>query len=375
MLRKIINIKTLKIFILIIFLSACDHESKNATGKDAKLPMLLVSADIFTVVATGIASGPIISGSLKAKKQADLRAEVPSIVMKVIKDNGDRVEEGDLLVQLDDNTFRQALGSSQEAEHLAQQSFVQAERQLKRLETLSASGAVSRQVIEDAELHRNSTKSELASAHTRVVQDLQQFERTKIRAPFAGIVSNREISNGDTVQIGKALLNVIDPDSIYFEGFISADGVLQVKVGQLVTFHVGGYREQIFAGVVDRINPMADPSTRQVGVQVKIINDNNLTVGLFAEGHVQTQAVQSLSVLNSCLVQEGDKNYVWRIYHGVLNKIEVKLGPRDLQSGNYSILSGLQEGDQVLRHPRGALFEGLSVKIEQLVANDLNRKQ
>jgi len=329
------------------------------------LPMLITPQDLVEISTSEIASGPVISGSLQAQKQADLRSEVPAIVMQVLKDDGDTVEKGDLLVRLDDTAFRQSLNSAQEAERVAQQSFDQAERQLSRLKTLSSTGAVSIQAEEDAELRRSTAQSELAGARTRVVQESQQLARTEVRAPFAGIVGGREVSSGDTAQVGMALLKVIDPTSIRFEGFIPSDQIRLIDIGQIVNFRVNGQSDQEFEGRIERINPMADPSTRQVGVQVAITGKYDLTVGLFAEGRVQTEVKQGISVPESSLVREGDQVYVWRIKNGVLNKIAVVAGDRDTQSGAYAINSGLIEGDLVLRHPLGALVDGARIELKQ----------
>ena len=64
----------------------------------------------------------------------------------------------------------------------------------------------------------------------------QQLERTEVRAPFDGIVSDRKVSAGDTAQVGKELLKVIDPTSLRFEGLVSADSIGEVKAGQHVWF-------------------------------------------------------------------------------------------------------------------------------------------
>jgi len=329
------------------------------------LPMLITPQDLVEISTSEIASGPVISGSLQAQKQADLRSEVPAIVMQVLKDDGDTVEKGDLLVRLDDTAFRQSLNSAQEAERVAQQSFDQAERQLSRLKTLSSTGAVSIQAEEDAELRRSTAQSELAGARTRVVQESQQLARTEVRAPFAGIVGGREVSSGDTAQVGMALLKVIDPTSIRFEGFIPSDQIRLIDIGQIVNFRVNGQSDQEFEGRIERINPMADPSTRQVGVQVAITGKYDLTVGLFAEGRVQTEVKQGISVPESSLVREGDQVYVWRVKNGALNKIAVVAGARDTQSGAYAIDSGLADGDLVLRHPLGALVDGARIELKQ----------
>lgn len=356
--------KTLIALSLAALLSACGA-SKDAPAKETKQSMLIVKEDLVTISSSRIASGPIISGSLEAKKQADLRAEVSAIVVQVVKDNGDKVQSGDLLVRLDDTIYRQALLSSQEAERAAQQSFDQAERQFNRLKALSTSGAVSTQAKEDAELRRNAAQSELAAARARLAQDAQQLARTQVRAPFAGVVGSRVASNGDTAQVGKALLKVIDPSSIRFEGFVPSDQISQVKVGQAVSFYVNGSHDQLFEGKVERINPVADTSTRQVGVQVTLKDTKNLTVGLFAEGRVQSLTQQGLSIPETSLIQQGDHAYVWRVQQNVLNKVEIKLGTRDVQSGDYAVNSGLKEGDNILRHPRGILVEGAQVSMEK----------
>ncbi|GGY68698.1 MexH family multidrug efflux RND transporter periplasmic adaptor subunit [Cellvibrio zantedeschiae] len=360
--------KTLIALGLAALLSACGA-SKEAPSKETKQAMLVVKEDLVTISSSRVASGPIISGSLEAKKQADLRAEVSAIVVQVLKDNGDKVQAGDLLVRLDDTIYRQALISSQEAERAAQQSFDQAERQFNRLKALSTSGAVSTQAREDAELRRNAAQSELAAARARLAQDTQQLARTQVRAPFAGVVGNREASNGDTAQVGKALLKVIDPSSIRFEGFVPSDQIQHVKVGQAVNFYVNGSRDLMHEGKVERINPVADTSTRQVGVQVSLKDTKNLTVGLFAEGRVQSLTEQSLTIPETSLVQQGDHAYIWRVQQGKLNKVEIQLGTRDVQSGDFAIKSGLNEGDTILRHPRGILVDGALVSVEKTPAN------
>jgi membrane fusion protein (multidrug efflux system) len=358
---------------LAALLSACGA-SKDAPAKEATQSMLIVKEDLVNISASRVASGPIISGSLDAKKQADLRAEVSAIVVQVLKDNGDKVQTGDLLVRLDDTIYRQALLSSQEAERAAQQSFDQAERQFNRLKALSTSGAVSTQAKEDAELRRNAAQSELAAARTRLAQDSQQLARTQVRAPFAGVVGNRMASNGDTAQVGKALLKVIDPSSIRFEGFVPSDQIQQVNLGQAVSFYVNGSHDQLFEGKVERINPVADTSTRQVGVQVSLKDTKNLTVGLFAEGRIHSITQQTLTIPETSLIQQGDHAYVWRVQHNVLNKVELKLGTRDVQSGDYAVNEGLKEGDTILRHPRGSLIEGVKVTLEKTPANTAKKE-
>ena len=140
-------------------------------GRPAPAAPLLISAeDLLTVRNSALASGPSITGSIQPERRADLRAEVPAIVLQVLKENGEPVRRGDLLVRLDDTAIRDGLASAEAATRAAHQAFEQAERQLERLKTLRSSGMASAQALDDAEIRRNNAQSDLEAAKTRVVQ-------------------------------------------------------------------------------------------------------------------------------------------------------------------------------------------------------------
>jgi multidrug resistance efflux pump len=102
-------------------------------------------------------------------RRADLRAEVAAVVVQVLKDNGEAVKAGDLLMRLDDTSLRDGLASSEESLRASTQAFVQAERTVQRLKTLQAQGMTSTQALEDAEVRRNSTQSDWTASRARVV--------------------------------------------------------------------------------------------------------------------------------------------------------------------------------------------------------------
>src|SRR5690606_41563795 len=186
------------------------------------------------------------------ERRADLRAEVPAIVLAVLKENGDPVRRGDLLVRLDPTAIRDALTSAEASARAADLAYQQAERQYQRLLKLRQENMVSAQQLEDAEIQRNSAQSEAEAARTRVVAARQQLERTEVRAPFDGIVSDRKVSAGDTAAVGKELMQVIDPTSMRYEGRVSADRVGEVAAGQRVTFRIQGFAETAFTRSEER---------------------------------------------------------------------------------------------------------------------------
>lgn len=364
---------SLIILTLMLSLAACNRTetAKNAektgqsgtSGAGSEAVLQITQEDIVTIQSNALASGPVITGSIQPERRADLRAEVSSVVLQVLKENGEAVKKGDLLVRLDDTSIRDLMTSAEQAARASAQSLDQAERQLQRLKTLRASGMTSMQLLEDAEIRRNNAQSDLVAARARTVQARQQLQRTEVRAPFDGIVSERKVSAGDTAQTGKELVKVIDPTSMRFQGLVSADKINQVNLGQPVSFRINGY-EQDFTGKVKRVDPAANPTTRQVEVMVEFVDAKQPRVsGLYAEGRIEAASTQNLMIKNSCLTREGDKSYAWRVKDGVLKKVALVIGERDARRGDYAVKSGLLEGDKLIRNPVSTLKDGQRVTL------------
>jgi membrane fusion protein, multidrug efflux system len=350
--------------LLALAVAACNKgPDAGKTGAVNTAPLILSAEDLHTVRSSALASGPAITGSIQPERRADLRAEIQSVVLQVLKENGDAVRRGDVLVRLDDTAIRDSLASAEATLRAATQAFEQSGRQLERMKTLRGSGMTSAQALEDAEIRRNTTQSEVEAARARMVLARQQLQRTEVRAPFDGVVSDRKVSAGDTAQIGKELLKVIDPTSMRFEALVSADHVGEVKAGQAVHFRVHGYGEQEFAGKVRRLNPSANPTTRQVEMLVDFVGEKQPRLaGLYAEGRVQTESRTSLTVPASAVVRDGDTASAWRLKDNKLQKVKLGIDQRDARTGDFVLKSGLTEGDQVIRHPTALLKDNQPVQ-------------
>jgi RND family efflux transporter MFP subunit len=337
----------------------------NGVSAAAQAPVLISAEDILTVRSNALASGPSITGSVQPERRADLRAEVSAVVLQVLKENGDPVRRGDLIVRLDDTSIRDTLTSAEASATAAVQAYEQAERQYQRVVKLRESSLVSTQQVEDAEIRRNTAQSDREAARTRVVTARQQLQRTEVRAPFDGIVSDRKVSVGDTAQIGKELVRVIDPHSLRFEGLVSADNIGEVKAGQRVVFRVHGFADRDFMGTIARVNPAANATTRQVEVLVNFADQKQQpdVAGLYAEGHVETHRTAAITIPATALVREGDAAFAWQVKDSALHKVSLSLGDRDPRSGEFVLKSGLSEGDTLLRYPTSTLQNGQPVEM------------
>lgn len=371
---------------LVCVLAACGDKSERAAAgastaqsrpsgvaaakADAAAVLLLAPEDLLTVRASVLASGPVITGSVQPERRADLRAEVAAVVVQVVRDNGEAVRAGDLLFRLDDISIRDSLMSAEETLRASTQSLEQAERQVQRLKTLQQQGMMSMQALEDAEVRRNNGQSDQVAARARVTSARQMLRRTEVRAPFDGVVSERKASAGDTVQIGKELAKVIDPRSMRFEGLVSADRMQELKAGQAVSFRVNGFGQGDFIGRLRRIDATANATTRQVEVIVDFVDSAAAprVSGLFAEGRIEAGRSQALTVPESALVRSGEAAHAWRVGSNALAKVAVKLGDRDVRSGEVPVLAGLAAGDRVLRNPSRTLVDGQKIEFAAAAA-------
>ena len=171
-------------------LAACGRPGKPEAatpGVAASAATLLLAAEDLRSVSSRLqATGPVITGSLQPERRADLRAEVGALVQQVIKDNGDAVRSGDLLVRLDDSAIRDSLNSADEAVRAASQAFEQTERQVQRLKTLQGQGMTSMQALEDTEVRRNNAQSDLVAARARAATARQQLAARRCARPSTG---------------------------------------------------------------------------------------------------------------------------------------------------------------------------------------------
>ena len=353
-------------------LAGCHKSGTSGPADAASAPaatLLISPEDLRTVSLQTYASGPVITGSVEPERRADLRAEISAVVLQVLKENGEVVHRGDLLVRLDDTSIRDSLQSAEESSRAAAQGLDQAQRAFTRVKTLQAEGMSSQQALDDAEVRRNTAQSDRVAADARTVTARQQLTRTEVRAPFDGVVSDRKVSAGDTAAVGKELLKVIDPGSMRFEGLVSADRMGDIHPGQAVQFRINGFDKGDFAGTVRHVDASADSVTRQVSVIVDFAPGTAPKVaGLYAEGRISSGDSKALLLPESTIVKEGDRAYVWRLGKGVLAKVPVTLGDRDARLGNVVVLTGIAAGDRLLRTPGSSLADGQKYELAKPAA-------
>ena len=324
-----------------------------------------VGKEGIVVTATGdIRTGPAISGTMTPQQSATLRSEISGPVVQTYVEQGQAVRKGQSLVRIDDTAIRDALLSMQSAQRSAKLGLDNATRDAERQQRLETAGAVAPRDVEASQRMLASAQAGMADAQSRLTAAQQQLAKTTFRAPFDGLVSERPVNAGDVVQPGTAIVTVVNPASMRLEGSIPAEQLSALKLGTPVLFTVNGYGAQTFTGRIDRINPTADPATRQVRVYVTIPNEKSALVGgLFADGRVATESRRGIMVPTAAVDERGISPIVLRIKDGVVERVPVQQGVRDNASDQVELGAGVTAGDTLLASAAQGLAPGTRVRI------------
>jgi RND family efflux transporter MFP subunit len=345
-------------------LGSCGRD-RGAEAEEGGTPVTVIGAETVVVAdSTLLQTGPLVSGTLTPARDAEVRAEVAGTVLETFVEPGQRVKRGTLLGRIDDRAVRDQYLSAKAAVRSAEQNLQVARRDAERNERLAAAGAVAEREREAAASAAASADAALADAQARLALAQKELGYTQVRSPIDGVVSERQATGGDVVQTGNPLFTIVDPRSLELEGTVAADQVGRLKRGAPVEFTVSGYAGRSFTGTVDRINPAADPATRQVRVYATLPNaDQGLVAGLYAEGRIGTDRRKVLLVPISAVDQRGVTPAVLVLRGGRVAQQGVELGVRDPATDRIEVRAGLQAGDTVLTGAATALVPGTMVRV------------
>jgi RND family efflux transporter MFP subunit len=245
----------------------------------------------------------------------------------------------------------------------AESQLAVAQREEERTKQLVAAGAVAQRDADVARGNVAAAEAALADARSRLASAETSLADAVIRSPLNGIVASRVVNAGDVVTAGAELFTIIDPSSMRLEAAVPARDLRALRPGASVRFSVRGYDES-FDGRIERIGPRADAATGQVPIFVTIMNANGrLIAGLFAEGRVATESADGLVVPMNAVNTAGDTPWVVRVTNGVAEKIPVTIGLRDPHTETLQIVSGVNQGDILLRGAAQGITPGTPVQV------------
>jgi multidrug efflux system membrane fusion protein len=300
------------------------------------------------------------SGRLVAVDYVEIRPQVSGIIEKVNFEDGQIVQKGDVLFNIDPRPYEAAVANARAEVAAAQEDSEYAQKELKRAEELLKTGAISQAGYDQRINAQKTNKSAINGANARLKAALVDLDHAAIKAPISGRIARPEITEGNLVSATSAplLTSIVSDKEIYgdFEvdeqtylSFVRAKAGQDVAAEQAVPVKLSLPNDKKeYQGVIKSFDNRINPSNGTIRARAVFGNeDNALLPGMFAKVRIGSTGKENvITVPEKAVLTDQSRKFVYVVADGAATYREVKLG--DSVDGNRIVFSGLQPGDKVI---------------------------
>jgi RND family efflux transporter MFP subunit len=302
-----------------------------------------------------------LTGSLRGMKEADLAANASGRVIRTFVERGDEIKAGTVVAQLD--TSAAAL-SLQQASVDVDTSKVQDainKADCARYDQLKAKGAISPLEYDQSVAKCKTAPLNLLSSQARQNIAAKNVGDGTIRAPFAGIISERYVEVGEYVEASSKVVSIVQSGDLRLQFTVPEANVAQVTIGADVSFTVAAYPDRTFHGKVRYVSGAVRETTRDLVTEAVVNNDDkSLRAGMFANVSLLTGTQTLPSVPLAAVFVRQEKKRVYVVANGQLQERVLQFGPEI--NGRLSIEYGVKTGEKVAVGNLSNLLNGESVE-------------
>jgi membrane fusion protein (multidrug efflux system) len=312
--------------------------------KEKKQPVEVAQAKTGT-----ISSSLVTTATLDPDRQVTMIAETTGVVNRITVDEGNMVREGQLLATLSDREKQVKL----------QQSNVRLENAKQEMERKQAS--FNAKIISASEFEKAKYELSVAVEDRNAAQ--VELDRSIIRAPFSGVITQRFIEKGQNINMQSQLFTIVDADPLEAKVYLPEREILGIRPNQQVALALNAQKDVTFNGIIRQINPSVDPKTGTIKVTVEVTKTPSaVRPGSFVDVKLETQRHENtLLVPKKALMEEAGERFVFVIHKDKAARRTVSVGFVDDQ--NVEILSGVNNGETVVTSGQGSLRDGSKTEI------------
>ena len=331
--------------VLVILAAGCARENDESDRPSERIVTVETSPVIerdWQIVARAV-------GNLVADEQVVIRNEVAGIIRRIEAREGDVVEEGDVLLRLDDEKLRLEVKR-------AEARYDHARATLMRRRPLFEQELISEAELIEAESNYKSADADLMLARRRL-------DDATVRAPINGILGRRYMSPGDFAPVGAQFFDLVKMDVLKLDFDLPESYLPALRTGQLVRVRSPAYREKNFEGEVYFVDPVVRAETRTVRLRGLVDNaDLLLRPNMFVTAELDLITMENAVVIPEAAVIGALDGY--RVFlvdeDNVAQRRDIKLGERE--PGWLQVEEGLQAGDIVVTAGHQRLYPGLRIR-------------
>ncbi|MDB5940481.1 MAG: efflux transporter periplasmic adaptor subunit [Ramlibacter sp.] len=333
-----------------------------ASQQKAQAVVELAPSDVVRAQQRELSQGLPVSGSLRAVNSAAVKARAAGELQGLTVREGDAVRAGQLVARIDATEYQARLRQAQQQADSARSQIDIAQRQYDNNKALMDQGFISRSALDTSLNNLQAAQANHKAADAAVDLARKALDDTQLRAPIAGVVSQRLAQPGERVGVDARVIEIVDLGRLELEATLSAADSMDVRVGQQARLQVEGSSQPVAARVA-RINPSAQAGSRSVLVYLTIENGAGLRQGLFAQGTLGIGQASALAIPLSAIRTDKPQPYVQLVEDNRIAHRSVQTGARGQSEGELmAAVQGIAPGALVIKGNLGPLREGTPVR-------------
>lgn len=337
--------------------AGCGEDDKTA---DVVVPPVLVAP----VESMRVEDRIEATGELRAQNAAAIAAQVGGQITKLVRDEGVAAATDDVVIEIDPERRDLELRNARAMLVQADAQASNADRELVRMEKLHKEGVAADAKLDLVRTQVRTARSSRDAAQAQLGMAERGARDSSVRAPFAGLIARRYVSQGEFVQPGQKLFDLVALDPIEVEFTLTERDSSRVVLGQPVDVRVAPFPDEVFRAEVVVIAPTIDPLTRTLRVKARMPNpDGRLRPGLFARADLGVSVRENVAMIpQEAVLQRADGSVAYRVVDGTrAERRAIKVGV--IRNGRVEVIEGLAVGDQVVVRGQDQLVDGSPVSL------------
>ena len=252
---------------------ACDSKVEQNNNKGARPPTVVETAP---AIVKKLSDEIELVGAVRAAKQSLISAEVEGRVIAFNKKEGDRLEEGEVVLTLDDTEYRLKLMEAEGRQKKAEAETEKARLSHRRVSRLFAKGVVPEEDKQNSALALKAAQAETSLRTAEYSRAERYVELCKVKTPFKGFLASKKVDIGEWVDSGDPLFEAVDIDHVDVVVEAPDKSVGAIVVGAEAIVSLDGYPDKKFSGKVSAVSPKADIKTRSFPIKISVDNPGAL---------------------------------------------------------------------------------------------------
>ena len=333
-----------------LFVSGCQDRESMAIAQDESSEAPAIPVSILIVKPVAMRDVIFLPGETDAYEDVKVAANTAGRVEWVGPREGERVNQGDLLIKIDVSALRASMDHAQAAYKLADDLY-------QRRKRLFENKIIAREELDQSETQRKLALTDLEQIRVR-------YNHGFPKSPITGIINYCHLSVGEYADVGKPIVDIVNIDKIKINVRVPELDVRFVKKGQQTPVKIDAFPDRTIVGTVDFVSFKADPATKTFLVRSIIENaDHNIRPGMIGRvAFVRRVVTDAVAAPLFSLVDKGGERIVFIEKEGVAESRTISIGV--IEGDRVQITSGLDAGDHLIVKGHTEVEDGMKVIVK-----------